>query len=620
MIFEWKIWIEILMIKGGYLGKFLEIDLSSKNVKKHYIQKDFARMFIGGRGFAAKLLWDLTTAETRPFSPENVLIVAAGPLTGTPVPGSGKTCFAAISPGTGIYGDSNIGAHFGASLKQAGFDMLVLKGQASEPTNIVITDEEILFKDARPYWGLGAIESENQIRKDLGDVTYQIATIGPAGENRVVFASIQSEHRLAGRTGMGAIMGYKKLKSIAIRGSRSIPIADPKNMFKTFQVASNYLTTHPIADGFQKLGTFGLTEGVNEKGILPVRNFQEGYTEKIEVYSESFYLEKYSRQKSQSCLYCPAACEGVLRKDLQNRVRPQYESVVMLGPNLGIFDVDNVIETNHYCNEYGLDTISAGNIIGFLMELADRKLLKSFNGEQITISWGDGDKVLELLKKIAHRQGSGAFLADGIRGVLAKYPAFERYSLHCKGLEQSGYDTRALPGMTLAYATADIGAHHNRAWVAYQELSRPHDAKELADLVIFHQHIRPLMDCLGACRFPWIEFGIDTKLYGDFYTHCTGIQASIDGLLFASERIYNITRAINVRKGISRKDDQPPTRNFTDPIPKGPHKGKLLKKEEFNKLLDTYYKARGWDANGIPTAATLHKFGLEDIARSLQLR
>lgn len=604
------------MLKGGYVGKFLEIDLSTKTKKKHYLDADFAKRYVGGRGFAARLLWDLTKKETVPFSSDNVLIIASGPLTGTLVPGSGKTAVAAISPATNIYGDSNIGAHFGVTLKKAGWDFLLFKGQAKEPTIVIISDDELQFQNAHSYWGQGAIESESNIKRDLSDSSFSIATIGPAGENQVVFASIQSEHRLAGRTGMGAIMGHKKLKGIAIKGSQGIPVADPQNMLKTFKEASSYLRGHPLADEYEKLGTFGLTEGVNQHGILPIRNFQDGFSEDIEGLTGPYYLEKYPNQKSQSCIFCPVACEGVLRKDSRKRVRPQYESVVMLGPNVGIYDVDTIIEANHLCNEFGFDTISTGNIVGLTMELVERKLWGKNDHDEVTLKWGDGEGTLELLRKIAKREGVGDLLAQGMNALLKKYPEFKRYALHCKGLEQSGYDTRALPGMTLAYATADIGAHHNRAWVAYHELSRPHSNEELVRLVMFHQHIRPLMDCLGACRFPWIEFDIDTKLYGDFYTHGTGISATIDDLLFASERIYNITRAINVRRGITRKDDYPPPRVFKDPIPKGPHKGKHQDPKDYEALLDLYYKTRGWDANGIPTNETLKKFGLADLGQN----
>lgn len=251
------------------------------------------------------------------------------------------------------------------------------------------------------------------------------------------------------------------------------------------------------------------------------------------------------------------------------------------------------------------------------MELFQRNIItkEEFNG--IDCNFGNGEAVHSLLEMIAKRQGIGNILADGIKAIIKKWPKSERYALHCKGLEQSGYDTRALRGMTLAYATADIGAHHNRAWTAYHELVIGRTDRELVELVMFHQHIRPLMDCLGACRFPWIEFDIDIELYSDFYKYATGIEYNIDELLQKSEGIYNLTRAINYRRGITRKDDQPPIRVFKDPVPNGPFKGKNIDKKDFQKLLDLYYELRGWDKNGIPTYETLKKFDLEEVAEAI---
>ncbi len=605
------------MVLSGYSGKILEINLTTKKSKERYLREDFALKYIGGRGFGARLVWDLTDHDTHPLSPDNIICFAAGPLTGLLAPGSGKTAVVSLSPATGMYGDSNIGSHIGFELKKSGYDILILRGKAEKPTILMLEDDDLEFQDAANYWGMGARKSEAEIKKDLNDTRWTVVTIGPAGENLVRFAAIQSENRVAGRTGLGAVLGSKNIKAIAIKGTKSLSISNFDKLTETFKKANQYLKNHPIADVYAKFGTFGLLEGVNERGILPVNNFQEAIFDQIKELGMDKFDEKYPNTKSQTCLYCPVSCEGVLNKNGTVKIRPQYESLVMLGPNCGISDLDNVIESNHLCNEYGLDTISCGNLVGLVMEMFKRNIISEKDCDGYSFKFGDCESVHVLIEKITKREGIGNIIADGITAIIKKWPKSERYALHCKGLEQSGYDTRALRAMTLAYATADIGAHHNRAWTAYHELAKKRTDKELVELVMFHQHIRPLMDCLGVCRFPWIEFDIDVSLYGDFYKFATGANCNINDLLHRSEGVYNLTRAINYRKGITRKNDRPPERVFEDPIPRGPFKGKLINRKDFQKLLSLYYDLRGWDENGIPTYETLKKFDLEDVAKAI---
>jgi aldehyde:ferredoxin oxidoreductase len=604
------------MTLGGYAGKILEIDLTTEATKVRSLAKDFALQYLGGRGFGARLVWDRTHANINPLSPENILVMAAGPLTGLLVPGSGKTAFISVSPATGIYGDSNIGGHLGLKLKQAGFDILIMKGKAPDHSILKIENNSIKLISASAYWGQGAVEAEQNILKDLGDQSFAVCTIGPAGENLVRMAVIQSENRFAGRTGLGAVLGSKNIKGIAIQGDKQITVANPTKLLELFQQSTKYLREHEIADIYQRQGTMGLTEGVNEVGILPVRNFQDAIFDKIHEISGSKFEEVYTDWHAHSCLYCHIACEGVANTEHGMRIRPQYENTAMLGSNLAIEDVTELVELNNLCNELGLDTISAGNLLGLLMEMYQRKILSQAELDGIELTWGNADAAGKLLRLIASREGIGDIVADGIRSVIQKWPASQKFAMHVKGLEQSGYDTRGLLGMSLAYATADIGAHHNRAWVAYQELDK-HDLnnsfKKIAELVIFHQHFRPLMDCLGACRFPWIEFNIDPTIYADFYTAAVGIETSFEQLMERSEGIYNLTRAINLRFGIRRKDDYPPPRTFTDPVPKGPFKGETINKDQYDQILDLYYDLRGWDKEGIPTKETLTRLGLKDL-------
>jgi len=598
---------------GGYTCRLLEINLTTEQIKVRSLDRNFAVKYIGGRGFGARILWDRTDATTDPLSPENCIILSAGPLTGLLVPGSGKTSFTSLSPATGIFGDSNIGGHIGLRLKQAGFDILILTGKRLTPSCLIIQNEEVRFLSAAPYMGKGTYQVEQELKNDLSDSNYAICSIGPAGENLTRCASIQSEFRFAGRTGLGAVLGSKNIKAIAIQGDHEIPIAEPDQLLKLFKKANSYLKEHKIADIWQRQGTLGLLEGVNEVGVMPVRNFQDSVFEYSSEISGNKFEEIYTNWHAHSCLYCNVACEGVANTEKGLRIRPQYETAVMLGSNIGIRDITEVVELSHRCNELGLDTISTGNLIGLLMEAFEREIVSKDECNGIEPVWGNFQAAYEIIEMIAYRKGIGNILADGIRNFIEKFPQSINFAMHCKGLEQSGYDTRALIGMSLAYATADIGAHHNRAWVAYHELRKSYTLKEIAQLVMFHQHYRPLMDCLGACRFPWIEFEIEPSIYAEFYSFCVGIKTSFEQLMERSEAIYNITRAINLRHGIIRKDDYPPPRTFNDPIPKGPFKGQVLDKARYEEILDIYYELRGWTENGIPKKETLIRLGLEDL-------
>jgi aldehyde:ferredoxin oxidoreductase len=598
---------------GGYIGEILEVNLTTEKKKRRFLTKDFAIKYIGGRGFGARLVWDYTDANTNPLGPENLLILAAGPLTGLLVPGSGKTAFTSLSPATGIYGDSNIGGHIGLKLKQAGFDILVLTGKAASPSILKIQDNNIKLLPAASYWGHGAMQAEAEIKADLGDKSFAVCTIGPAGENLVRCAAIQSEYRFAGRTGLGTVMGSKNLKGIAIQGENNLPVSNPERLLKIFQKANSYLKSHDIADIYQRQGTLGLIEGVNEVGILPVRNFQDATCDYASDIGGNKFEEVYTDWHAHSCLFCNVACEGVANTDKGLRIRPQYETAAMLGANLDMRNITEIVELNNLCNELGMDTISSGNLIGLMMEAYERKIISQSDCNGIELTWGNFQAVSDLLEMIATREGIGNIIAGGIRNIIKKWPKCNDFALHSKGLEQSGYDTRPLLGMTLAYATADIGAHHNRAWVAYHELRKKVTLKELAQLVMFHQHFRPLMDCIGACRFPWIEFDIDPEIYSGFYSASVGIETTFQQLMERSEAIYNITRAINLRRGIKRKDDYPAPRVLTTPVPKGPFKGKFIDLAKYEHILNCYYDLRGWSARGIPTRETLLRLGLEDI-------
>ncbi|MHA1895711.1 MAG: aldehyde ferredoxin oxidoreductase family protein [Candidatus Helarchaeota archaeon] len=585
----------------GYKGTGLFINLTEKKSKELNISREFAKIFIGGRGFGAKIIHD-NVGDIQAFDPDNLIVMATGPLTGVLAPGSPKTSFSFISPATNIYGDSNIGSRIGLELKKAGYDFIVIRGKASSPTLLKIFDNEVVFEDASSYWGKKTFESADKILEDIGLSSKEctITTIGPAGEKMLACASVQSENRFAGRTGLGAVFGSKNLKALAISGSQPIEISDQIKLMKIYKEVNEFFNEHPNTEYFQKFGTLGLLEGVNEHGIMPINNFQEGFIEELGNLTVEGYSAMVRNQVTQTCLYCPATCEGVFKKNGKKRIRPQYESLVMLGPNLGIYDLDFCIEANHLLNEMGMDTISVGNLIGLLMEAYEKGHVPKEYFDGLKLNFGNKEGAWTLIHKMVKREGIGNIMANGIKALIKKFPKLEKISLHSKYLEQSGYDTRSLYGQCLAYSTSDIGAHHNRAWTAYHELKCENSNDDLASLVIFHQHVRPLMDCLGVCRFPWIEFDIDLKFYERFYESATGFKATIEDLLKRSEGIYNLTRLINIRRGLKRKDDFPPWKVYSVPIPSGPNKGKMIDLKRYEALLDLYYLKRNWDKKGIP--------------------
>ncbi len=602
----------------GYTSRFIYIDLNEKKSKILSFGKNFAQKFIGGRGFGAKIIHDhVSSNKIQGLDPDNLIIMATGPLTGVLAPGSAKTSFSFISPATNIYGDSNIGSHIGFELKKAGYDFLVIKGKSESPTLINIVDNEISFQDARNYWGKNTFQAAEEIKKDSGLYKSAVATIGPAGEKLLTIASVQSENRFAGRAGLGAVFGSKNLKAILISGSNDIHVANYPELIKTFKETNNFFQNHPNSEYFQKFGTYGLLEGVNEHGIMPINNFSEGFVENLGTITVEGYMATVKRQVTQTCLYCPIACEGVFQNKGETRIRPQYETLAMLGPNIGIYDLDFVVEANNIANEIGADTISLGNLIGLMMEAYEKNLIPKQYYDGFELTFGNQEGVRILIDKMVKREGIGEVVANGMRGILEKFPKLESIALHSKYLEQSGYDTRSLYGQCLGYATSDVGAHHNRAWTAYHELKVENSDSDLANLVIYHQHVRPLMDCLGVCRFPWIEFDIDLTYYEQFYEHATGFKATIAELLKRSEGIYNLTRLINTSRGLRRKDDYPPLKSRTEPIPNGPNKGKKIDMKRYENILSLYYAKRNWDDQGIPKPEHVKALGILDNEISL---
>lgn len=603
-------------IKGGYFWKILWIDLEHEEVKHLEFDDDFASKYIGGRGFGAKLLWDhIQKRKVDPLGPENLLVISPGPLAGLFLPASGKTSFVSISPETGIYGDSSMGGSFGVELRQAGIDGLAIYGKAKKISYLWIDNNEVKIISNEKLKGKGTLESEGIIKEEIKDENIKVATIGIAGENLVRFACVTSDWgRNSGRTGIGALMGSKNLKAIAVRGTKDLPVYDLPRLERAALSSFNMLRENKNFLFWQQQGLMSVIDYVNEAGVMPTYNFREGVFEHAKKINGYEMLSKYKIGDT-SCFACPMACGNVcLVKEGKYRGTvvegPEYETACMFGSNIGVQNFSAIIKANQLCDELGIDTITAGNIIGVLMEAQQVGLLSEKDLDGIKLKWGSEETVFEVIQYIAQRKGIGDILSQGSLGIIKKWPQLKPIVSQVKGLEQSAYDARIAISMALGYATSDIGAHHTRAWTIAKELEMGMDwpLQKKAELVIYHQTLRPLFDMLGVCRLPWIELGFDENQYAEFYSAVTGLDVTLNHLLERSKDIYDLTRAINMSFGISRKDDYPPERVFTLPMTEGPHAGKILRREDYEEILDIYYEKRGWTKDGLVKEEKIRNF------------
>jgi len=604
-----------MKIEGGYSKKILEVDLSSQSTRTLELSDRFILKYIGGRGFGAKLVWDNLRPGLDPLSPDNVVAIAPGPLTGLFLPASGKTSFVSISPATGIYADSNVGGMFGVELRQAGYDALLIRGRAEKLSYIWIDNGDVKIVANKDLVGKGYLEAEGIIRHEIGDEMVKVAGIGPAGENLVRFACINADWgRNAGRTGMGAVFGSKNLKAIAVRGARDLPVYDVGRLRELGNKAFESLKKNPYFEFWQRQGLMSVVDYLNEAGVLPTYNFRDGQFDRADSINGYEMEEKYKIGDT-ACFGCPMACGNInLVKEGEYAGTvvegPEYETACMFGSNLGVDNLGFILKANVMCDELGIDTISAGNLIGVLIEACESGVLKPGDVDGMALRWGDEESILALVKKIARREGVGDVLADGAKRVLEKWPALKPITSEVKGLEQSAYDGRATISMALAYATSDIGAHHARAWTVGKELEMGADwgIEEKASLVIYHQQTRPVFDMLGVCRLPWIELGFSELHYPEFYKAVTGVSLTIEEMFERSDDLYNLTRLINVDRGVTHKDDYPPDRCFDLPIKTGPQAGKVVDRDEYERILELYYKKRGWDENGAPPDSVREQF------------
>ncbi len=601
----------------GYSGKYLKVDLSRREITGEFYDDAFARMYLGGNGLAAKLIFDTVPADVDPLDPENVIVISVGPLTGTPVWGTSRGHVAAISPLTGLFADSNFGGDFPVALKRTGFMAILVTGKAEEPVYLSVSDDGARLGDAASLWGRVTEESNDILERETGEGAVS-ASIGPAGENRVLYANIifgGKRSGAAGRGGMGAVMGSKNLKAIVVKGSSKTGIAHP-DLLKAF-LKEKLGDLKQNKGGMTRFGTAALPNMVNNKGLLCARNnTRETYNNWQDI-SGDFFIEKYNG-KSTACSGCVIACGKTIEVgegEFHGKTvkMPEYETLYAMGSMLDNNDINSIFNGNHLCDLMGLDTITLGTTLAFVAECMEKGVVTEAElGGKVLFS--DGKSIGDLVKKIVEKKGIGKFLALGSWRLSERFgkDAY-KYLYAVKGMEIAGHSARGIREMSLGYSISTRGGSHHDTRPSYPHTHPDRGFEGIAEYVVNSNYFTAVGDSLIICRFiaegmlePPAVSGSMAKLVN----LVTGWDIDVDGLKQIGERIFNLERSINVSRGVSRKDDILPFRVMNEPIPDGPSGGRYCPRDKLDAMLDKYYALRGWSEDGIPTDAKLTELGL----------
>ena len=611
---------------NGFAGQMMRIDLKTGTIKKMQLPQDLARNWLGARGMVAKILYDEVPRDADPLGPDNKFIVAPGVFTGTFVAAGSKCGFGAISPATNGHADSSIGGHFGPELKYAGYDLIIFDDISPEPVYLFIEDDKMELRSAEKYWGHGSLDVEKELKEDLGE-DFEIVTIGPAGENGVVFSCITHDFgRNAGRCGVGAVMGSKKIKAIAVKGTKSIPVKDLKSLTKQTEAIIQRTKPHPNMAPWQKYGTALFVGWSNDQAAFPTKNFQSSYYDQWPTISGEKLVEE-CLITDKACFGCWMNCGKYSRAKVAGKPEvylegPEYETIALIGGSCAMTNIHDVAYGNYICDNWGVDTISGGSVVAFAMECYEKGIITKDDLDGRELRWGNIEEFEYFLKKIVYREGIGEIFAQGTKGAAEKLGKDSiKFAIQQKGLEFSGYESRWAPAQLLSFMTGDIGAHHNRSWAITVDIELGRDeVAEKAPVVVYLQHIRPLFDTLSICRLFWGELDVMPEEYIESLNHVTGWGVTLDDLMKISERIWNLNRAHYIQRngGPGRKFDFPAARHYEEPIPSGDAKGKKMTVEQINQLLDEYYAARGWDKDGNPTAELLKDLGLDNVIEDLE--
>jgi aldehyde:ferredoxin oxidoreductase len=613
------------------------IDLSKRKVATKDIPEGIRRRYLGGRGIDMYLLYNHIEPRIDPVGPENVLIVGAGLLTGIPAVGSGRCDIAAKSPLTGAVGDSNMGGFFAPELRFAGFDHLVVRGRADNPIYLWVNDGEIEIRDASQLWESDTFETQTVIRETHQDDEVQSMVIGIAGENLVRYANVRTGMKNSGgRTGMGCVMGSKKLKAIAVRGTMDLEFAQPDKLLEYCKEMNDMVMGTRWAKAQSRWGTMIIYSNTNTTGLIRCRNFQYNRMEKGDVL-ECENMDKYSVGMA-GCYGCAIDCRHryILAEGPYSPLYgegPEYTSQGAFGTLPDCPSLETVLTANHLVNMYGLDTLEAGNIIAWAMELYERGIIDEKTTGGLKLEWGNSEALIEMIHKIARREGFGEILAGGIKPAIEKIgKESEYYAIQIKGMGSLHSDERPTPSFALGIATSTRGADHLRSRPAIDLYGLPEELLEdiyggsvsndyssyerKSRMVWWQEMLYSVVDSLGLCKFQTVFCAVHAPKFDEWANlihYTTGMKLSKEDLMNIGERTYTIERMFNIREGFSRKDDTLPERYFKEPTPIGlpMARGKKIDKEKFERMLDEYYEIHGWDKHGDPTQETLKRFNLD---------
>jgi aldehyde:ferredoxin oxidoreductase len=624
------------MYTGGYSGKILRINLTDKSSKEEKLPLEIAKDFIGGAGLGIKYLFDEVKPGIDPLGPENKLIFAPGPFTGTSIPCASRMAVVGKSPLTGAVGMALSGGYFPAELKFAGWDAIIIEGKAEKPTWISVKDGAVRFHDAGGLWGTMTFDCQQMIKDNLNDQNTRVICIGPAGERVSKLACIINERRAVGRKGLGAVMGSKNLKAIAVRGTGSVAITSEEKYKTARSEMLKAMKESPVLySAFSPAGTPMVVDLTGALGILSAKNWS-ATGEFVPV--EQLGLDAQNSRKigKEHCYDCPVGCSqmklaktgpyaGILTEG------PEFETIYSFGTETGVANLDAVIAADRLADELGLDSMSAGVTIGFAMELFEKGILTPADTGGLDLKFGNDQAMITVLRLMAYREGIGDILTDGTKAAARKIgKGSEKYAMNIKGLELPAYDVRGAKAHGLNYATAYTGADHNRGY-AFQEIFGipvPWEVDRLAiegkgKLTKWNQDVRAVTcDCATMCAFI-----LDTALPATSTQNTAALMEAVTGLTFTpeevqkvGERLNNLAKAFNIREGFTRADDTFPERLMTEPLKDGASKGQLISKEDLKTMLDEYYTDRGWNPEtGVPTRAKLTDLGLGYVADLLKL-
>ncbi|MAG16743.1 MAG: aldehyde ferredoxin oxidoreductase [Phycisphaerae bacterium] len=610
---------------AGWTGKVLRANLTTGECTIEDIPEQWLKDYVGARGLADRYLYEEMDPTVDPLSPDNKLIFACGPLTGTPAPCGSRYTVVTKGALTNAITTSNSGGHWGPELRFAGYDLLILEGKAPKPSYLYIYDDHVEVRDASAYWGRGVWETEDGLREELGIPGLRIACIGQAGENLVKYACIVNDkHRAAGRSGVGTVMGSKNLKAIAVRGTGGIDIADPKAFMKAVWTMRNEMAENATTAALGELGTASTIDMTNLFGGLPTRNFKQGQFEEAENLNGNA-IKDTRMVTNKACFACTIACGRVCRlgehsdKFLVNMHKrnwknagegPEYEAAWALGADTGVGDLDAVLKANWLCNDLGMDPISMGATLAAAMELYETGVIGDDDVE-LPLKFGSGDALVRMVEATAYREGFGNELAEGSKLMGDKFNHPEVF-MGSKGQEFPAYDPRGFQGMGVAYATCNRGACHLRAWTPGFETSEgidPHATEGKSEWVVGQQDRSTAHDATGACLF--IAFaGADIEQLAPAVSAATGIEYTTEDFLKVGERTWNLEKMWNIKAGFTAKDDWLPKRLRETPHTDGPSAGVTV---NLDVMLPIYYKERGWNEDGTPTNDKLAELGLAAI-------